>query len=141
MRSRSSQPPRVPPTQVSDFQSRVYEALRKIPRGRVTTYAELARAIGCRSPRAVGQALRRNPLAPVVPCHRVIASDGRPGGFVGRRHGAALRRKLALLAAEGVRFDRGRIADPSRIIRWTEIVGAQRGASAVRSPSGRKRSR
>lgn len=105
------------PAPVTPFQRRVYEAVRRIPCGRVMTYAALARAIHCGSPRAVGQALRCNPFAPEVPCHRVIASDGSPGGFNGQRGGPALRRKLALLAAEGVHFIDGHLADPGRRIR------------------------
>lgn len=81
----------------------------------MTTYALLGRAIGCRSPRAVGQALRRNPFAPEVPCHRVIASDLTPGGFNGARRGTEISRKLRLLAAEGVKFRDGRLADPSLV--------------------------
>lgn len=100
------------------FQQRVYAATRKIPRGKVTTYKLLADQIGCRSSRAVGQALRRNPDAPRVPCHRVIAADGGLGGFQGRRSGSALRRKARLLAAEGVRFRGGRLADPRRLFRF-----------------------
>lgn len=100
------------------FQQTVYAATRRIPRGRVTTYQLLAARIGCASCRAIGQALRRNPYAPQVPCHRVIASDGTPGGFQGRRSGSALRRKIRLLAAEGVRFRQGRLADPDRLYRF-----------------------
>lgn len=106
-----------PARQPTDFERRIYALLRRVPAGRVTSYAALARAAGMRSPRAVGQALRRNPFAPRVPCHRVIASDGTPGGFAGRRGGPALRRKLALLAAEGVRFARGRLAEADRLLR------------------------
>jgi len=97
------------------FQRRVYRALARVPRGRVTTYGRLAARIGCRSPRAVGQALRRNPFAPRVPCHRVIAADLSAGGFAGRRGGAALKRKLARLAEEGVRFRRGKLAEAWRL--------------------------
>ena len=97
------------------FQEKVYAALVRIPRGRVTTYKQLAAALDCRSCRAVGQALKRNPYAPKVPCHRVIASDLTPGGFMGRREGSALRRKLDLLAKEGVRFNAGKLAEPRRI--------------------------
>ena len=105
--------------EISPFRARVYAALRKVPAGRVTTYAELARAAGCGSPRAVGQALRRNPFAPEVPCHRVIAADGAAGGFNGHRGGPELERKLRLLAAEGVKFDgRGRLAEPERVFRF-----------------------
>ncbi len=98
---------------------RVYDALREVPRGYVTTYGLLARRIGCGSARAVGGALRRNPFAPEVPCHRVIASGGTVGGFLGRRGSPAIRRKLDLLRGEGVRFDEaGRLIDPARFYRF-----------------------
>ncbi len=101
---------------LSPFQRAVYGALCRVPAGRVTTYAALAHAVGCRSPRAVGQALRRNPFAPVVPCHRVIRSDLSLGGFGGCPSGPETARKAALLRAEGVLFSRdGRLADPGRI--------------------------
>jgi len=83
---------------------RVCLALLDIPRGEVVSYGELARRVGCRSPRAVGQALKRNPFAPAVPCHRVVASDGRIGGYAGHRDGEAVRRKRRLLEEEGVLF-------------------------------------
>ena len=76
----------------------------------------MARRIGCRSPRAIGQALRANPFAPEVPCHRVIASDLSPGGYSGQTSGPRLARKLQLLAAEGVTFQNNRLTDPSRAI-------------------------
>lgn len=100
----------------SSFALRVYAALRKVPPGRVITYAALGRRIGCRSPQAIGQAVRANPFAPDVPCHRVIASDLSPGGFQGRTLGPALSKKLRLLAAEGVDFKNGRLAEPKRAI-------------------------
>jgi methylated-DNA-[protein]-cysteine S-methyltransferase len=102
---------------VSPFARRVYDALVKVPAGRVITYAALGRRIGCESPRAIGQALRANPFAPQVPCHRVIASDLTPGGFQGERHGDALARKLSLLADEGVKFCDNRLVEANRVIR------------------------
>lgn len=99
---------------VTPFQSRVYEALCEVPEGTVTTYGALARRIGCGSAQAVGNALRNNPYAPRVPCHRVIAADLSIGGFQGKREGAAIKRKRALLASEGVIFDeKGKLADPA----------------------------
>lgn len=95
----------------TEFALRVYDLLRQVPRGRVVSYGEMARALGNVSPRAVGQALRRNPYAPEVPCHRVIATNGRIGGFQGRRSGLALQRKVKLLASEGVVFEKGRVKD------------------------------
>ncbi len=98
---------------VTAFQARVYAALCRVPAGRVTTYGHLAAAVGCGSARAVGQALRRNPYAPQVPCHRVIPATLALGGFAGSTGAAATGRKRRLLEAEGVRFEHGRLADRS----------------------------
>jgi len=103
-------------TKPTVFEARVYAAARRIPLGRVMTYKTLAVRIGCASPRAVGQALKRNPYAPKVPCHRVVASGLTLGGFCGATAGRHLARKRALLAAEGVLFRNGRLADPSRLL-------------------------
>jgi len=100
------------------FEERVYGLLRKIPRGRVTTYGALAEAVGIASPRAVGQALRRNPFAPEVPCHRVIRSDLQIGGFGGQTEGAKPAKKRRLLQEEGVSFDAaGKLADRERLLK------------------------
>ncbi len=77
------------------FQRKVYEALLKIPKGQVRTYAQIARMIGRpKAARAVGQALKRNRWAPEIPCHRVIASDGTLGGYSAPGGLAAKRRLL-----------------------------------------------
>lgn len=88
-------------TEITEFQRRVYLELLNVPRGETITYGQLARRIGCGSAQAVGQALRRNPFAPEVPCHRVIAADGSLHGFNGLREGEMLERKRQLLIAEG----------------------------------------
>jgi methylated-DNA-[protein]-cysteine S-methyltransferase len=77
----------------SDFQRRVWTELRRIPYGRTITYAELARRCGS-NPRAVGQANGRNPVGIVVPCHRVVGSDG---GLVGYAGGIEMKRFLLKL--------------------------------------------
>lgn len=87
-------------TTITPFQRRVYLALLEVPAGETITYGELARRIGCRSAQAVGQALKRNPYAPDVPCHRVIAADGSLCGYNGRRDGDELERKRQLLNSE-----------------------------------------
>ncbi len=81
----------------TDFQRRVWEATRRIPRGQTLTYAEIARQVG--SPgaaRAVGQAMARNPWPVIVPCHRVVGHDGRLTGF-----GGGLAMKQRMLEMEG----------------------------------------
>jgi methylated-DNA-[protein]-cysteine S-methyltransferase len=63
----------------------------------------------------VGQALKVNPFAPEVPCHRVISSSLSLGGFQGERTGAAIERKRQLLSSEGVFFAAGLLAEPGRV--------------------------
>lgn len=99
---------------VSAFQAKVYQALCEVPKGYVTTYGELAKRIHCRSAQAVGGALRNNPFAPEVPCHRVVAADLSIGGFQGKTDGPQIERKKALLRAEGITFDgAGKVKDSS----------------------------
>ena len=82
---------------VTPFQKHVYNVVRKIPRGKTMTYAQVAVAIGSpQSARAVGNALNKNPFAPEVPCHRVIRSDGSIGGFA-----SGTNKKIRLLNKEG----------------------------------------
>jgi methylated-DNA-[protein]-cysteine S-methyltransferase len=82
------------------FHRQVYEAARVVGWGETATYGEIARRVGePGAARAVGQALGRNPIAIIVPCHRILASGGRIGGF--SAHGGA-RAKARLLALEGV---------------------------------------
>lgn len=104
--------PRQPAKPPTEFERRVHEAVCKIPPGFAATYSAVAKACGCGSARAVGQALRKNPYAPAVPCHRVVRSDGSIGGFFGETSGDAIARKRQLLAEEGVEFDAdGRVRD------------------------------
>ena len=93
----------------TEFQERVYSWLsNNIPAGKVTTYGTIAKALNS-SPRAIGQAMRCNPYAPKVPCHRVVSSDGRIGGFNGERKGEPIIRKINLLKKEGVLVVNGKI--------------------------------
>jgi methylated-DNA-[protein]-cysteine S-methyltransferase len=87
------------------FELRVYETVKRIPRGKVSTYAWVAKKLECGSSQAIGQALKRNPFAPEVPCHRVVSSALSLGGFYGQREGEELKRKRRMLEEEGVRFD------------------------------------
>lgn len=87
-------------TEITPFQRRVYMELLNVHAGSTITYGELARRIGCRSAQAVGQALKRNPFAPEIPCHRVIASNGSTGGYFGEREGEMIERKRKLLEKE-----------------------------------------
>jgi len=92
------------------FRDRVFSACRRIPVGKVATYSQIARAIGRpKAARAVGNALNKNRSA-LVPCHRVVRSDGRVGGYA---HGT--REKVRMLRAEGVKIRGGKVVTSSII--------------------------
>lgn len=94
---------------MAEFSERVLRIAKLIPKGKVTTYSEIARALGrplaCR---AVGQALRRNARPVEIPCHRVVRSDGGIGGYSGSRPGK-IRQKAMLLSSEGVEVGDGMV--------------------------------
>lgn len=99
------------------FQLRVWEALRRIPRGDVRSYASIAAEIGApRATRAVGMANGANPIALAVPCHRVIEAGLRLGGFSA---GVAMKRRL--LALEGVSVEGERVR-PGQLELWDRLV-------------------
>src|SRR5579862_7358135 len=80
------------------FYERVWAITSQIPKSKVASYGDLAKALKS-GPRAVGQALNRNPYAPGVPCHRVVGADGKLTGFAG-----GLVKKKKLLLSEGITF-------------------------------------
>jgi methylated-DNA-[protein]-cysteine S-methyltransferase len=86
------------------FYEKVYTKLRQVPKGKVTTYKALARAVNSKAYRAVGTAMNKNPYAPKVACHRVINSDGRVGGFA-----SGTKTKIKMLKAEGIEIKNNRI--------------------------------
>ncbi|MBR4565242.1 MAG: methylated-DNA--[Paludibacteraceae bacterium] len=73
------------------FQQRVWQALLTIPYGETVSYGELARMVGCKSAQAVGQAVGANPIALLIPCHRVIAAHGQLGGYA---YGQEIKKQL-----------------------------------------------
>ena len=86
---------------ITRFQQKVYKAVLNIPCGKVRSYKWVAQKIGKpNAARAVGQALKKNPLVGIIPCHRVIASDGSLGGF-----SKGLKKKRQMLCEEGICID------------------------------------
>ena len=84
------------------FQLKVWNYLKKIPKGQIRTYLEVAKAIKRpKSVRAVADAIGKNPNAPKIPCHRVIRSDGKLGGYSGP---GGIKTKKKLLKSEGIIF-------------------------------------
>lgn len=96
---------------ITAFEYSVYKTVAEIPKGKISTYLEVARAIGKpKTARAVGNALNKNPFAPEIPCHRVVKSDGTIGGFAG-----GYRRKRKMLEEEGIKFKNNKIVDYARL--------------------------
>lgn len=91
---------------LSPLAKQVYLLLLTIPKGKVTTYKVLGDALGTKGYRAVGRILGQNPYIPLVPCHRVVASDGRLHGYAG-----GVEKKQSILLAEGVWVKNGRVLD------------------------------
>lgn len=81
------------------FSEKCYSLLRKVPKGKTTTYKDIAEALNTKAYRAVGRAMNKNPYAPQVACHRVIKSNGKIGGFAG-----GTKKKIALLKKEGIKI-------------------------------------
>ena len=100
---------------MASFTEKTLRLLAKIPKGRVTTYSEIARALGNpRAARAVGNACNKNFDAPRTPCHRVVGAGGSIGGYA-----FGVKRKISLLAKEGVKVRAGKILDfEERVFRF-----------------------
>jgi len=99
-----------------NFDERVWKLMENIPKGKVTTYGLIARKLKTKAYRAVGNACRRNPYAPRVPCHRVVRSDGTIGGFGGKTTGKTVERKIKLLRRENVEIVNGRIIGFEKVL-------------------------
>lgn len=85
---------------------KVYRLLTQIPKGKVTSYKEIAHQIGTKGYRAIGQIVGANPNAPEVPCHRVVRSDGGLGGYA-----FGIDKKIEILASEGIHVTDNKIND------------------------------
>jgi methylated-DNA-[protein]-cysteine S-methyltransferase len=106
------------------FQNRVYDTCRAIPVGKISTYGVISHILHS-SPRAVGQALRCNPYAPEVPCHRIIASTLELGGFTGSWgiSSASVQKKKAMLKKEKVDFTAdGKLIDTRAVLTAAELA-------------------
>jgi len=95
------------------LQKRVWQKLNEIPKGKITTYKLLAKAINSKAIRAVASAVGKNPYAPEVPCHRVVLSSGKLGGYT---HPKGVSRKIELLEGEGIGIKNSKIEDFEEVL-------------------------
>jgi methylated-DNA-[protein]-cysteine S-methyltransferase len=90
---------------LNDLDRRVYKKLLRVPKGKVTTYGELAKAVGLKNgQRAIGQIMNKNPFPVIIPCHRVVKSDGKVGGYF---YGQNVKTKM--LSEEGILIQNGKV--------------------------------
>ena len=90
-----------------NLSQQVYKKLLEVPEGNVTTYLELSKAVGLKNgQRVIGQIMKNNPFPAIVPCHRVVKSDGKIGGYA---YGQNV--KANMLKKEGIKIQNGKILD------------------------------
>ncbi len=90
-----------------NLDKKIYKKLSEVPKGKITTYGELAKAVGMKNgQRAVGRIMNKNPYPVIIPCHRVIKSDGKVGGYA---YGEEI--KSNMLTKEGIKIKNGKILD------------------------------
>lgn len=90
-----------------NIEQKVYKKLIQVPQGKITTYGELAKAVGLKNgQRVIGQIMKKNPYPVIIPCHRVVKSDGQVGGYA---FGDTI--KTSMLKKEGIKIQNGKIID------------------------------
>jgi methylated-DNA-[protein]-cysteine S-methyltransferase len=90
-----------------NLEQKIYKKLLEVPKGQITTYGELAKAVGLKNgQRVVGKIMNKNPYPVIVPCHRVVMSTGKIGGYA---YGENVKTKL--LNDEGIQIKNGKIID------------------------------
>ncbi len=98
-----------------NLDQKIYKKLLDVPKGQITTYGELAKAVGLKNgQRIVGKIMNKNPYPVIIPCHRVVMSTGKIGGYA---YGEQI--KINLLNDEGIQIKNGKIIDlKNRIYRF-----------------------
>ncbi len=90
-----------------NLEQKIYKKLLEVPKGQITTYGELAKAVGLKNgQRAVGKIMNKNPHPVIIPCHRVVMSTGKIGGYAYGKHV-----KAKMLSDEGIEIKDGKILD------------------------------
>ena len=90
-----------------NLEQKVYKKLMQVPKGKITTYGDLAKAVGLKNgQRAIGRIMNKNPYPAIIPCHRVIKSDGKIGGYA---YGEEIKQNM--LNKEGIKIQKGKILD------------------------------
>jgi len=98
-----------------NLEQKIYKKLLEVPKGQITTYGELAKAVGLKNgQRIVGKIMNKNPYPVIIPCHRVVMSTGKIGGYAFGEH-----IKIKLLNDEGIQIKNGKIIDlENRVYRF-----------------------
>jgi methylated-DNA-[protein]-cysteine S-methyltransferase len=95
---------------ITKFENSVYKTIKKIPLGRISTYKDIALHLKTKGYRAIGNALNKNPFAPIVPCHRIIRSNGEVGGFA-----SGTNNKIKILKKEGIKIKNNKVLNLEKV--------------------------
>ena len=98
-----------------NFNEQCYKLLSQVPKGKISTYKQIAKILNTKAYRAVGNAMANNPNPIIVPCHRVIKSNGLIGGYA-----LGIKKKISLLRNEGITIKKGKIVDFKKYIHLFE---------------------
>ncbi len=93
------------------FYEKIYAKLKEVPKGKITTYKILAKAINSKAYRAIGTALKKNPYSPIVPCHRVVRSNKNVGGFA-----KSSKKKIEMLKKEGIKIKNNKVQNFEKVL-------------------------
>jgi methylated-DNA-[protein]-cysteine S-methyltransferase len=94
-----------------NLEQRVYKKLLEVPKGEITTYGDLAKAVGLKNgQRAIGKIMNKNPYPGIIPCHRVVRSDGSVGGYA-----YGIKVKTYMLIDDGIKINKGKVLDWKKI--------------------------
>lgn len=90
-----------------NLEQKIFKKLLQVPKGQITTYGELSKSVGLKNgQRVVGRIMNKNPYPVIIPCHRVVKSDGKVGGYA---YGEEI--KISMLKKEGIKIKDGKILD------------------------------
>lgn len=99
-----------------NFSEKVYQLCEKIPKGKLSTYGEIAKILNTKAYQAVGQALKRNPNPDKVPCFKIVKSNGKIGGFAGKTSGKKIKEKIKLLEKEGIKIRNNKVVNFKKLL-------------------------
>ena len=99
-----------------NLNQKIYSLCKKIPKGKISTYKEIGKALNTKAYQAIGQILKNNPYPFKVPCHRIVSSSGNISGYKGKTKGKVIKEKIAFLKKEGIKVKNNKIENFGKVL-------------------------